>query len=206
MKAEKLLLAVCLALSPARSRAVRKEQWAADLMDCTELGISRNSLLYGALRASASARVHDTIHRAGKKPSQTIKGKNMRAATATLGVALTLAVGCFVGIQSLPTGHDLPQATQTTNEYGDRDKSASVDSSSLLLPSVTITVNAATDNVPEAFSQARKDGNRIKLVSDQRYSVTVDPSWPMESISIMDPETGDILDTFPMKSIKSDSL
>ena len=134
MKAEKLLLIFCLALSPARSRAVRKEQWAADLMDCAELGLSRNSLLYGVLRASVSARVHDTIHRAGKKPSQPIKGKNMRAATATLGIALTLAGSCLVGIKTLPTGHDLPQATQTTNEYGDRDKSTSVDSSSLVLP------------------------------------------------------------------------
>ncbi|SEF10997.1 hypothetical protein SAMN04489740_4058 [Arthrobacter alpinus] len=74
MKFEKLILAICLALSPAQSRAIHKEQWAADLRDCAELEISRSSLLIGALCSSTRARLHNVIDRSSETLSHITRG------------------------------------------------------------------------------------------------------------------------------------
>ncbi|MFK0038484.1 hypothetical protein ACIQTW_01425 [Paenarthrobacter sp. NPDC090517] len=48
MKPQEALLAVCLALTPARLRPIREEQWRADLVDGPGMGISTTTLLMGA--------------------------------------------------------------------------------------------------------------------------------------------------------------
>jgi hypothetical protein len=199
VKPEEVILAVCLALSPAPSREIRKEQWEADLRDCTDLGISRPSLLAGALHSSASARLHDTVQRGCTMLTYTGRGKTMRIAMGTLGVALTIAGSAIVGIHTaMPEATDNTQASVTTSGNTERDPSISSEPNPESPRQNTVTVDTANDNVLAAFKRARDTGRQVRLVSDQRYSVVVDPAMPMDSVTIIDVKSGDILDSFPM--------
>ncbi|GAA5227048.1 hypothetical protein GCM10025778_15810 [Paeniglutamicibacter antarcticus] len=201
MKCEKLVLAVCLALSPAKSRAIRREQWAADLRDCAELEIPRSALLIGALRSSTTARIHDIIERASKTPSHATRGINMRSTIGILAMGLTIVSGAAVGIHEiLPSVQKNPHAEQSITGNATQEKSVSIEPDSLHFPPETLIVNTASDNVLDAFDRARDTGMQVTLVSDKRYSVTIDPSMSMDSVAIIDVKSGSILDSFPMNN------
>ncbi|MGL3806163.1 hypothetical protein ACSYDW_08715 [Paeniglutamicibacter sp. R2-26] len=201
MKCEKLILAACLALSPAQSRAIRKEQWAADLRDCAELEISRSSLLIGALRSSTTARIHNIIERGSKTPSLATKRIDMRSAIGILALGLTIVGGAAVGIrEALPPVQDNPYAAQSATGNATQDKSVPSERDSLLLQPETLIVNTDSENVLDAFDRGRDTGMQVTLVSDKRYSVTIDPSMSMDSVTIVDPKSGNILDSFPMNN------
>lgn len=94
------LLAICVALTPRHLRAVREEQWRADLRDGPGLGISPSSLMFGALCSSVTARFHELLFRGSMLLSRFIKGDNMKLALGMVGAAAVLMGGAFAGIQA----------------------------------------------------------------------------------------------------------
>lgn len=75
MRRQEAILAACLALTPARHRSVREEQWRADLRDGPGMGISTSALLLGAARSSMASRFYELKHRGGIILSRITKGK-----------------------------------------------------------------------------------------------------------------------------------
>lgn len=131
----------------------------------------------------------------------------MRSAILTLTLVLTIAGGAAVGIQeTLPPDRNNPLAAPSATADATREKrtnskqDATSEDDSHRLPPKTVTVNTATDNVIFAFCRARATRIQVTLVSDERYNVTIDPSLPMDSVTIVDAISGRILDTFPMYS------
>ncbi len=103
MKPQEAVLAVCLALTPARLRRIREEQWKADLLDGPGMGISPATLLFGAACSSAASRFYDLKHRGGMILSHITKGgENMKLVIGALGTAVVLAGAVAVSVQLTP--------------------------------------------------------------------------------------------------------
>ncbi|ALE07489.1 hypothetical protein AL755_21715 [Arthrobacter sp. ERGS1:01] len=178
MKGREWILAMCLALGPADSRAVRNEQLRADLRDCTEMGISQSSLLFGALRSSATARARE------------MTGRNLRLVLCTLGVALALVSGTLVGLHT--TQHQVHATAQESSVASESAGSSAVQQDN------TVSVDTATGDIREAFVRAKNEGKQLTLISGKDSSVVVDPSVTMDSVTILDAKSGAIIDSFPV--------
>lgn len=123
----------------------------------------------------------------------------MKAAIGAFTAALLVAGGAITGIQSiLPPVPGNPPASSATQGNPDRENDFSAGSLSTDLTQELITVNTTNDDVLEAFNRARDTGQQVRLVSKNRYNVIVNPSMTMDSVSILDVKTGDILDSFSM--------
>jgi hypothetical protein len=199
VKGHELVLAVCIALNPAQSRSVRKEQWAADLRDCSDVGISRSSLLLGAFRSSSTARFHETMHRGVRMLSHSMMGKNLKPTIYTIGAVLAIAGGAFVGIQTAQNPvHDTAQDVGTTSGV-ERPTTIPLDDWSPAAPmDSTISVDTSTGNIRQAFIQAKDEGKQLRLISGTGTSVVVNPAMEMDSITIVDVKSGKTLANFPV--------
>ena len=114
----KVLLAVCLALMPARLRKIREEQWSADLRDAPDMGISPTSLLFGAAYSAVTARFHDTVHRGGMLLSRLTKGMGMKLALGLMGTTAVILGGIALGAQEnsvQPLANEAPPVPGVSN-------------------------------------------------------------------------------------------
>ncbi|WP_426985752.1 hypothetical protein [Pseudarthrobacter sp. Y6] len=100
MRSIEILLAICVALTPRHLRAVREEQWRADLRDSPGMGISPSSLIFGAVCSSVIARYYESLYRGSMLLSRRTKGENMKLVLGMMGAAVVLVGGAFAGIQA----------------------------------------------------------------------------------------------------------
>jgi hypothetical protein len=105
---QQLAMNLCLALTPARQREVRREQWGADLRDAHSLGMDHRAVLIGAASAALHLRAAHIIMSTQGIDSFS-KGKNMKTAIITIFSTLILAGAAVVGAQSfLPVQEEIP--------------------------------------------------------------------------------------------------
>lgn len=64
------------------------------------------------------------------------------------------------------------------------------------LPQETVAINTRTNKVVDAFSRKTNDGGRATLISDVPYTVVPDPSWPADSVIIIDTATNKVIEDF----------
>ena len=64
------------------------------------------------------------------------------------------------------------------------------------LPQETVSVNTRTNAVVDAFSRKTNDAGRPTLISDVPYTVVPDPSWPADSVIIIDTTTNKVIESF----------
>lgn len=64
------------------------------------------------------------------------------------------------------------------------------------LPQKTVAINTRTNTVVDAFSRKINDAGRPTRVVDVPYTVVPDPSWPAESVIIIDTATDTIIEDF----------
>ena len=64
------------------------------------------------------------------------------------------------------------------------------------LPQETVAINTRTNKVVDAFSRKINDSGRPTLISDVPYTVVPDPSWPADSVIIIDPATNRVIEDF----------
>jgi hypothetical protein len=191
------VLALAVALTPTRLREVREEQWRADLRDGPVMGISANSLLFGAVCSSATARSHELLHRGGKLLSRIKKGENMKLVFGITGAAVILVGGAAIGIQA---GHSNTETPVPRTPVADRPiggyegwwNSTPLSGSTEDLPQETVTVNTRTGKIIDAFNRAKNS----TLISDVDYELVPDPSWPADSIVILDATSGLVIEDF----------
>lgn len=191
------VFAFAVALTPTRLREVREEQWRADLRDGPAMGISAQSLLFGALRSSATARAHELLHRGGTMLSRITKGENMRLVLGITGAAAILVGGAAIGIQAGHSNADTPVARTPVADrpiggYEGWWNSTPLDGSTEGLPQETVTVNTRTGKVIDAFNRAKNS----TLISDVDYDLVPDPTWPADSIVIIDATSGLVIEDF----------
>ena len=197
MRPAETILALAVALTPTRLRDVREEQWRADLRDGPAMGISAQSLLFGALCSSATARSHDLLHRGGKVLSRITKGENVKLLLGIAGAAAILVGGAAVGIQA---GHfntetpvpRTPEADRPIGGYEGWWNSTPDSGSTESLPQETVTVNTRTGKIIDAFNRAKNS----TLISDVNYDLVPDPSWPANSIVIIDATSDLVIEDF----------
>lgn len=60
----------------------------------------------------------------------------------------------------------------------------------------TVSVNTRTNTVVDAFSRKTNDAGRPTLISDVPYTVVPDPSWPADSVIIIDTTTNKVIESF----------
>jgi hypothetical protein len=193
------VLALSAALAPARIRAAREEQWRADLQDGPAMGISETSLLFGALRSSATARSYDLLGRGGNWLSRTKKGENMKLVLGIAGAAAILAGAAVVGVQANAQTEQAevplvkaPMENRPIGGYEGWWNSTPASGSTEGLPQETVTVNTRTGKIVDAFNRATNSTQ----ISDVDYDLVPDPSWPANSIVIIDTTSGSVIEDF----------
>lgn len=204
MKYTEALLAVCLALTPARLRPLREEQWRADLLDGPGIGISPASLLFGAACSSAASRFYELTHRGGAILSQITKEKNMKLVLGTLGTAVVLAGAVAVSVQANATTPQDPgsqlkasMAEAHIGGYMGWWNSTPLHGSPLGPPDV-VAVNTNTGTIVDYFNRAKADAGQQTFAADATYQVAPDPTWPASSVVIIDTATDKVIDSFPV--------
>ncbi|BCW17501.1 hypothetical protein NtRootA9_02090 [Arthrobacter sp. NtRootA9] len=120
----------------------------------------------------------------------------MKAIFGIAGVAAVLAVGTVAGIQSNQSP-DAPVARTPVNDrpiggYEGWWNSTPISGDTSGLPQETVTVNTRTGQVVDAFNRAKNS----TLISDVNYTPVPDPSWPANSIIIIDTTSGKIIEDF----------
>ncbi|KQQ89724.1 hypothetical protein [Arthrobacter sp. Leaf137] len=190
------LLNLCLMVTPPHLRAVREEQWRADLRDGPSMGISAGSLLAAAARSSATARVQDMLYRGGTVLAR-IKGGNMKMTLGIAGAAAFVVAGTVFGVQASNSAGEAPAAQTPVHDlqiqgYEGWWNSTPVDGDTTGLPAETVTVNTRTGDVIDVFNRAKNS----TLASDVDYTPVPDPSWPANSIIIIDTASGQIIEDF----------
>lgn len=187
------VLAVCVALTPKRLRAVRKEQWRADLRDGPGLGISPSSLLLGALCSSISARFYQGVHRGSLLLSQLTRGKNMKLVLGMIGATVIVVGGAAIGVQAVQQKADYPRPEfMTTSGYEGWWNSTPADGNTAGLPQETVAVNTRTGEIVDVSNRAKNS----TLISDVDFQVVPDPNWPANSVVIIDTATGKVIEDF----------
>ncbi|WP_285247488.1 hypothetical protein [Pseudarthrobacter sp. efr-133-R2A-89] len=192
-----MLLSLCLAVTPARFRKIREEQWQADLRDGPAMGFTTSSLLYAVVRSSATARFHDTLHRGRALLSRLTNGGNMKMLFGIAGTAAILVTGTALGLQMVHSQEDAPVARTPVNErpiagYEGWWNSTPVSGNTTGLPQETVTVNTRTGQVVDAFNRAKNS----TLISDVNYTPVPDATWPANSVIIIDTASGQIIEDF----------
>ena len=64
------------------------------------------------------------------------------------------------------------------------------------LPREAVAVNTRTNKVVDAFSRRINDAGRATLITDVPYTVVPDPSWPADSVVIIDTTTNKVIENF----------
>lgn len=194
MSSTETVLVLCVALTPKRHRAVREEQWRADLRDGPGLGISPASLLVGALCTSVTARFYEAVNRGNFLLSQLSRGKNMKLALGMIGAAAVVVGGAVAGVQAIQTkaAEYLPPSDVEVMGYEGWWNSTPVDGHTEGLPQETVTVDTRTGKAIDAYNRATQS----TLVSDVSFDVVPDPAWPANSVVIIDTATGKVIEDF----------
>jgi hypothetical protein len=60
----------------------------------------------------------------------------------------------------------------------------------------TVAINTRTNVVVDAFSRRINDAGRPTLITDVPYTVVPDPSWPADSVVIIDTATNRVIEHF----------
>lgn len=202
MKVQGILLALCLALTPEPLRAVREEQWKADLRDGPAMGISPSSLLFGAVCSSATARFYESKRRGSVLLSRFTRGKNMKLVVGMMAAAVVLAGGVVVSVEA--STHGQAEASVFKGPVGDRPvggyegwwNATPLNGSAEGLPQETVAVNTATGKIVDAFNRSMNDAGLVTLVSDVDFEVVPDPAWPRNSVVIIETATGKVIEDF----------
>lgn len=204
MRFRESVLTVCVALTAARYRSVREEQWRADLRDGPEMGIPVSALLVGALRSSLTSRIHEVLLRCSRLLSRLTKGENMKLALGALGTAVALAGLIVVGTQGSGAGvaNDGTLARSPIEDrivagYEGWWSSTPLDGSPIG-PDETVAINTASGKIVDYFNRARSAAGEQTTAADSTFSVTPDPTWPANSVVIIDTATGKVIEDFPV--------
>ncbi|MGY2743030.1 hypothetical protein [Arthrobacter sp. UYCu723] len=64
------------------------------------------------------------------------------------------------------------------------------------LPQENVAVNTRTNTVVDAFNRKINEAGRPTHVSDVPYTVVADPSWPADSVIIIDTATNKVIESF----------
>lgn len=64
------------------------------------------------------------------------------------------------------------------------------------LPQETVAINTRTNVVVDAFNRRINDAGRPTLITDVPYVVVPDPSWPADSVVIVDTATNRVIEHF----------
>lgn len=64
------------------------------------------------------------------------------------------------------------------------------------LPAETVAINTRTNQVVDAFNRSINEAGRPPKISDVDYIVTPDPSWPKDSVVIIDRTTRQVIADF----------
>lgn len=64
------------------------------------------------------------------------------------------------------------------------------------LPQETVAINTRTNTVIDAFSRKIIDAGRPTRITDVAYTVVPDPSWPAESVIIIDTAANKMIEHF----------
>ncbi len=68
--------------------------------------------------------------------------------------------------------------------------------SAVVLPQENVAINTRTNTVVDAFNRRINDAGRPTLITDVPYTVVPDPSWPADSVVIVDTATNSVIEQF----------
>ncbi|MBT2538446.1 hypothetical protein [Arthrobacter sp. ISL-69] len=64
------------------------------------------------------------------------------------------------------------------------------------LPLETVTADTNSGEIIDVSNRAKKDAGQTTSVSDIDFDVVPDPTWPRDTIVVIDTATGDVIEQF----------
>ena len=120
---------------------------------------------------------------------------------AAVGVILTAGVSlsaCGGAAKAAGTPTALPPASSESPVGGYEGwwNATPASGNTAGLPQEAVAVNTRTNKVVDAFSRRINDAGRATLITDVPYTVVPDPSWPADSVVIIDAATNMVIEDF----------
>ena len=125
----------------------------------------------------------------------------MKIALGLIGATAAIVGGTLVGFQAQttqPTASYRPQDSMTIGGYEGWWNATPVAGSSEGLPRETVAVNTRTEQIVDAFNRAKNDAGQTTAVADVKFEVVPDPSWPQDSVVIIDTASRKVIESFPV--------
>ncbi|WP_224049114.1 hypothetical protein [Arthrobacter sp. NicSoilB4] len=111
------------------------------------------------------------------------------------GVSLS-ACGGEAKAAGTPAAPLTASAESSVSGYEGWWNSTPADGKTAGLPQEAVAVNTRTNTVVDAFSRRINDAGRATLITDVPYTVVPDPSWPADSVIIIDTATNKVIEDF----------
>lgn len=123
----------------------------------------------------------------------------MKVFLGIAGATVAVAVGTAIGVHASQSDHSYrPQDSMTSGGYEGWWNGTPGEGSSAGLPKETVAVNTTTNQIVDASNRAKNDAGQPTLISDVHFEVVPDPSWPKDSVVIIDTSTKNVIESFPV--------
>ena len=121
--------------------------------------------------------------------------------TAMLLIAGVLATsGCSVEVQATGASEPSPLGETVTTGYEGWWNATPVSGDATGLPDETVAVRTDTGDIVDASTRDASGKAEAVNPDDVDYTVMADPAWPRQSVVIIDTETHEVIESFPIDS------
>lgn len=117
----------------------------------------------------------------------------MKLVLGMVGAAVIVAGGAAIAVQAVQPKPDYPRPeSMTIAGYEGWWTSIPADGNTANLPQETVAFNTRTGTVVDAFNRTTNS----TLIADVKFQVVPDPTWPANSVVIIDTASGRVIEDF----------
>ncbi|WP_104091496.1 hypothetical protein [Arthrobacter sp. GMC3] len=123
----------------------------------------------------------------------------MKLVFGAVAAGVTVAAGLAFGLHAAQPqdSYRSPESTVIAG-YEGWWNATPAEGSAAGLPQETVAVSTRTGKIVDAFNRSRNDARQVTLPTDVKYDVVPDPSWPKDSVVIIDTSSGKVIESFPV--------
>ena len=126
---------------------------------------------------------------------------NTRGITTTLLIAGTLVLGgCSSETQASAALEPSPTEEPIIGGYEGWWNGTPVSGDTTGQPDETVAVRTETGEIVDASTRNASGQAKAVHPDDVEYAVVTDPAWPKQSVVIIDTETSEVIESFPIDS------
>ncbi|SEE29415.1 hypothetical protein SAMN04489740_1063 [Arthrobacter alpinus] len=123
----------------------------------------------------------------------------MKLILGIAGSTVAVVAAAAIGLHGSSADHSYrPQDSMAIGGYEGWWNGTPSEGSSAGLPKETVAVNTTSNQIVDASNRAKNDAGQPTLISYVHFEVVPDPSWPKNSVVIIDTSTMKVIESFPV--------